>query len=1068
MATHQRPPASRMSVGGNILSRMLQLEKQSKQTRSSSSNPTQDGIQNPLSMNPPAATVSAHVPPTKTARQNIHTPASPAAVRQSQSVPRPPAPTLNPSPDLRSQSPSKLEPAPSPARPSNRPSIMPRSHTLPALSLDVKASDSKTPNKDSKNEVTDDEDSGSEICQSPSWSDFGGAKRKKEKKRQEKERKEEEKRLKKEEAKQKAADSKANKRLSKRPPPAAMETQKMPSALRRNSIISFISSHSSSGENTRRQSRDEKRLSMSSIDSSRGAARSQSTPATSTDLRPDSSEGHKSTISSVAPQLPRLPHLGWHSRSGSPGTDKSNSWGSEDAYEKELVKFAYQFQASANPSAPTDIILGNVNVNQVSMHNAPKRQSGAWPMARSRTDSELARINGNLKINDLEHRPPVPRQESSGDKSAANGHLGSHGGHADSHASRPKSRDSDGHAQTDEGHPNNNRYGRPLADSTKDRHGKPHAPAKHRAPSFDGSSYVHKQRMHQQQLSLAGWEDEQAVRIANERAVEEEEGSEDEGPEVFVDANEATSQPQPKVEQPSQRADSPKQQVQPLKPQTEPLKLQVALPSVPSETEVKKVEPPQTREGKNVPQPQNQRTVQDGLVLKDFRKSATTAPSPTSRNSKMNGILGFGRRQKSDQEKQSLPAKADKKSSRTSPPPPPPKESSTPPVPASPQGKLDIVKAQKVVESKAKAQHHRRSETVEIVKPEAKTEETKPATTQSHSRTRTSSSQLLNEDLPFSRPLPRSITTPVLSSDMKLPSAMADRSRNESPSKLERKSVTFDRSIADTPADEQQSQTSPAKAPEIIVESVSPEGLIRKTSIKRPRSNPNLQLAATNAQPPCLDFLPQLKHQPLPKRSPNRSSFMPSTEGAISSQFPAPVSLALKPTSDPSTNLPLSSSSPQLPSANGSPLRPESYAGPSSSSAEMSLRSISNDAMRRRSLNPSVTGGLTRTSALNPPNVFGRTPTPLESVNAKPIAKLFVICCKCNYWHDLPSHLYEAMCVPKNLTKNPEGKADAGGKGKGAEATLETMVRCPWCEHSMATWCCAGWTAILYLQERHH
>ncbi|KAL8702579.1 MAG: hypothetical protein Q9201_004238 [Fulgogasparrea decipioides] len=972
MATHQRPPASRMSVGGNILSRMLQLEKQSKQTRNPSQNPTQDGIQNPLSMNPPVVTVSAVVPATKTSRKNIHTPASPAAVRQSQSVPRPPAPTPNPSPNLLSQSPSKPEPAPTPARPSNRPSIMPRSHTLPALSLDVKASDSTSPNKDSNNEMTDDEDSGSEICQSPSWSDFGGAKRKKEKKRQEKERKEEEKRLKKEEAKQKAADSKANKRLSKRPPPAAMETQKIPSALRRNSIISFISSHSSSGENTRRQSRDEKRLSISSIDSSRGAARSQSTPATSTDLRPDSSEGHKSMISSVAPQLPRLPHLGWHSPSGSSGTDKSKSWGSEDAYEKELVKFAYQFQASANPSATTDIILGNVNVNQVSMHTTPKRQSGAWPMARSRTDSELARINGNPKTNDPEFRPPIPKQERAEDKSAANGHLGDHSGHADSHALRPKSRDSAGHAQTDEGHPNNIRYGRPPVDNIADRHGKPHAPAKHRAPSFDGSSYVHKQRMHQQQLSLAGWEDEQAVRIANERALEEEqEGSEDEGPEVFVDANEAISQPQSKVEQPSQQTDSPKQQVQPPKPQTEPPKIQTALPSVPPETRMKKVESPQAREAKNVPQPQSQRTIQDGLVLKDFRKSNPTASSPTSRNSKMNGILGFGRRQKSDQERQSLPAKADKKSSRTSPPPPPPKESSPPPVPSSPQGKLDTVKAQKVVESKAKAHQHRRSETVEIVKPEAKPEETKPATIQSHSRTRTSSSQLLNEDLLFSRPLPRSITTPVLSSDMKLPSAMADRSRNESQSKSERKSVTFDRSVADTSAEEQQSQTSAAKAPEIVVESVSPEGLIRKTSIKRPRSNPNLQLAATIVQPPSLDFLPQLKHQPLPKRSPNRTSFMPSSERPISSQFPVPVSLALKQTPDPSSN---------LPSTNGSRLRSESYAGPSSSSAEMSLRSISKDAMRRRSLNPSVTGGITRTSALNPPNVFGRTPTPSESM----------------------------------------------------------------------------------------
>ncbi|KAL9582280.1 MAG: hypothetical protein Q9212_003389 [Teloschistes hypoglaucus] len=908
---------------------------------------------------------------------------------------------------------------------------MPRSQTLPALSLDVNKAESAKPRKDSKTEMADDENSDSEICQSPSWSDFGGAKRKKEKKRLEKERKEEEKRLKKEEAKKKAEEMKASKRLSKRPPPAAMETQRMPSALRRNSIISFISSHSSSGENSRRNSREEKRLSVSSIDSTK--ARSHSTPATSTELRPE--EGYKTVVSPVAPQLPRLPRLGWHSRSGSSGTDKSKSWGSDDVYEKELVKFAYQVQASTNPTPTTDIILGNVKVNQLAV---PKRQS----MARSQTDSELARLNGQLRVTNPDDRPPIPQSE----------HRGLHSSGSDG---RPTSRESANSLTTGDRRPSDGKsYGHA-------RHSMSYALASHK--DHDGSSYVHKQRMHQQQLSIAGWEAEQAVRIANEMAMQEEEPKDEQ---EFDDSKQDVSQPPVPV---------PSNQIEQPKPSMTQEKSRVQGGTSKQSTEQPKqlmtehVHPPETiakNEDRKVEKKESsQGSVPKGLVLKDARKPATTAPSPTSRDSRINGILGFGRSRKSDQEKPSPPGKAtasEKKISRISPPPPPPKDS-PPPVPSSPpQERLNSVNAQKGIESKSKALHHRRSETAEIVQPDEE-----HSKVQGHSRTRTSSSQLLGEDLQISRPMYRSTTTPILTSEMKSSSVKAGKARNESPSKPERKSVTFERSVTGEAANLPKLETALAKAPEIVVETLSPEGIVRKASIKRPRSNPNLQLAAANAQLPSLDFLPQLKHQPLPKRSPNRSSFVPASERPMS-QFPVPSSIAFKPTPDASTALPISSSSPNLRSVGGSALRPESYAGASSStSADVAVRPMSYVTGRRRSMSPSTHTGLTRTSAANTPNVFGRTPTPSESVNAKPVAKLFVICCKCNYWHDLPSHLYEAMCMPKNLTRDPEGHA--GGKGEGAtEARLETMVKCPWCEHCMATWCCAGWTAILYLQERHH
>ncbi|KAL0640625.1 hypothetical protein Q9L58_000294 [Maublancomyces gigas] len=57
-----------------------------------------------------------------------------------------------------------------------------------------------------------------------------------------------------------------------------------------------------------------------------------------------------------------------------------------------------------------------------------------------------------------------------------------------------------------------------------------------------------------------------------------------------------------------------------------------------------------------------------------------------------------------------------------------------------------------------------------------------------------------------------------------------------------------------------------------------------------------------------------------------------------------------------------------------------------------------------------------------------RPPTP-----PKPIAKLFVICCRCKYWHDLPSVMYRGM-------------VENGG-----------ATRCPYCLHGMEVSCCAGY-----------
>jgi hypothetical protein len=76
------------------------------------------------------------------------------------------------------------------------------------------------------------------------------------------------------------------------------------------------------------------------------------------------------------------------------------------------------------------------------------------------------------------------------------------------------------------------------------------------------------------------------------------------------------------------------------------------------------------------------------------------------------------------------------------------------------------------------------------------------------------------------------------------------------------------------------------------------------------------------------------------------------------------------------------------------------------------------------------------------------------------MAKMFVICCKCKFWHDLPSKIYEAMALPRRIL---EDEVEGATKGK-----VDTVVKCPWCEHGMSSQCCAGWTTIVYLHERHH
>jgi hypothetical protein len=99
------------------------------------------------------------------------------------------------------------------------------------------------------------------------------------------------------------------------------------------------------------------------------------------------------------------------------------------------------------------------------------------------------------------------------------------------------------------------------------------------------------------------------------------------------------------------------------------------------------------------------------------------------------------------------------------------------------------------------------------------------------------------------------------------------------------------------------------------------------------------------------------------------------------------------------------------------------------------------------------------------PDMVGRSlrhkSTPLLSMtDREPVAKVFVECCSCKYYHDMPSHLYEAMA-------NPEGVLSSVDK-LGYASTLSTTVKCSWCRHEMSTRCCAGLAATVYIKERLH
>ncbi|KAL3494267.1 hypothetical protein BJX62DRAFT_45831 [Aspergillus germanicus] len=120
------------------------------------------------------------------------------------------------------------------------------------------------------------------------------------------------------------------------------------------------------------------------------------------------------------------------------------------------------------------------------------------------------------------------------------------------------------------------------------------------------------------------------------------------------------------------------------------------------------------------------------------------------------------------------------------------------------------------------------------------------------------------------------------------------------------------------------------------------------------------------------------------------------------------------------------------------------------------------------------------------------------------VAKLFVICCRCKFWHDMPSEVYASLTNSDPLSAaldeelaawernslsdrlagptagtrslrvsstKPPLKADIQQRSLRTRVTADVPsgpVKCCWCEHHMSKQCCQGWTTVVQMRQRHH
>lgn len=977
--------------------------------------------------------------PNKQQRRSTPTSTSPPLVDPTPSRQSPPLPE---EPVIRTQ----VQPARESLGVPSRPTIAPRSKTqpLPSLTIPTRKPMKEIPPSMShdRGSVSDDFPAG-EICVSPSWSDFGNSKKKKEKKRLEREKKEQEKTAKKVEKEQQAAAKAAGKRLSKRPPPAAMETQRMPAALRP-AASPQPDSTLPSKENSRSSSR---RSSFNDQD-----------PNSEITIRPSSSRNSFRSFFN-APQLSKI-FQGTRSRSGSTGSQNTFAEG-EREYLKDLINYADE------QSVADDI------------------ETQPQPLKpRTRKVSFSFDANDTAPVVPINSKVELPWMASEGrrgsNSSASSLVLKSKGEGKYRHPSSPGTQPSESMLQDTDIMP-----AAGVTTRARDITPKPEREDSPReqpgslvtvktspvVPTRDGGSYVQKHRMYQQQRSIAGYEDELALARFNDLTAAQ----------ITLELEKQRLPPTP--------SDSLESLNRPKQSNAQYTDSQEAF-HVRTLEEVKADEfhfflskqplhPPSFGSG---PPPSPKGEKASGVSRRP--KIASPSMSTTSSNT-ITKISNAG----------SSPFRP-----------------VSPPSPVSPETVAlvtSISKAERVLgieenntpsppPKSANRSSRRMSDKwgIGTAQQPLAVASTPSLKTEEALKSRRTSSPDPASNGPQSLPIFPTCHSPPMDDALSSHSWRALDNVNRLSSSRGRTSTSTISSVDSIPTPQ---HASSKPIPEVIIEGIDGDGITRRASIKRPRSQPQLQDSSTTTQD--LSFLPELKHQALVK--PDRKSPTASLVSSRSSFGPNPP-----PSSSSSSDKHSLHSSPQFPTPSPPSTRPSSDDGISLPLGASSLNYTSNAAFRSPNQNNHQSasgleprsllrpGSAPRRSTMSPPS-SAAGPGTVAATQMKPLAKMFVICCKCKFWHDLPSALYKEMAMSRQIVGEEEDEEHAhgaedtnattgtGGTGESnrgrdkerrgvtsasgkIQGRVETRVQCPWCEHGMSTSCCAGWSCVVYLHERHH
>ncbi|KAL1855878.1 hypothetical protein VTK73DRAFT_8426 [Phialemonium thermophilum] len=193
---------------------------------------------------------------------------------------------------------------------------------------------------------------------------------------------------------------------------------------------------------------------------------------------------------------------------------------------------------------------------------------------------------------------------------------------------------------------------------------------------------------------------------------------------------------------------------------------------------------------------------------------------------------------------------------------------------------------------------------------------------------------------------------------------------------------------------------------------------------------------------------PEPQQQPPPQQQKPASAKSPasvssSSASASSSPSLGPQRKAVSPSPAPkSTSTPVSILKPSSPPQ---PVVGPSLGDPAADSKPHMLSAIPKHMQQQQQQQPQQAA--VRVAASHP------------EVRMAPIAKMFVECCSCRYYHDMPSKLYECMARPDAVVED---------RALGISGAITTMVKCPWCQHNMSTSCCAGYAAVVYVKEKLH